>query len=157
MTWRCFEAPLTHARGCWRVQRLQRRRMRQQPLAPLLAGLPSHPGLLVVAKSVVPLRRAMAGREVVVLFEGGVADAPIIMGVIESHPLGAGAASSWPAVAIDADGVRRVIEAELEIVLRCGDASITLTRAGKVIIKGHYVLSRATGYNKIKGAAVDIN
>ena len=40
---------------------------------------------------------------------------------------------------------------------RCGDASITLTRAGKVIIKGNYILSRSSGYNKIKGAAVDIN
>jgi hypothetical protein len=49
------------------------------------------------------------------------------------------------------------VSAEREIVLRCGDASITLTRAGKVIIKGRYVVSRSTGYNKIKGATVDIN
>jgi len=42
-------------------------------------------------------------------------------------------------------------------VLRCGDASITLTRAGKVVIQGNYILSRSSGYNKIKGAAIDIN
>ena len=42
-------------------------------------------------------------------------------------------------------------------MLRCGDASITLTRAGKVLIKENYVLSRSRGCNKIKGAAVDIN
>jgi uncharacterized protein (DUF2345 family) len=58
---------------------------------------------------------------------------------------------------VQADDERVVVTAEREIVLRCGDASITLTRAGKVLIKGTYVLSRARGYNKIKGAAVDIN
>jgi hypothetical protein len=60
-------------------------------------------------------------------------------------------------VAVQADGDRYEISAEREIVLRCGDSSITLTRAGKVIIKGNYILSRSTGYNKIKGAAIDIN
>ena len=50
-----------------------------------------------------------------------------------------------------------MIEADREVVLRCGDASITLTRAGKVIIKGSYILSRSSGYNKIKGAAIDLN
>ena len=55
------------------------------------------------------------------------------------------------------DGDRHVIEADREVVLRCGDASITLTRAGKVIIKGSYILSRSTGYHKIKGAAIDLN
>jgi uncharacterized protein (DUF2345 family) len=58
---------------------------------------------------------------------------------------------------VQADDERVTIEAGREIVLRCGDAAITLTRAGKVIIKGSYVVSRSTGYNKIKGAAVDIN
>ena len=50
-----------------------------------------------------------------------------------------------------------MLRAEREIVLECGDASITLTRAGKVLIRGHYILSRASGYNRIKGAAIDIN
>jgi hypothetical protein len=50
-----------------------------------------------------------------------------------------------------------VVNAEREIELRCGEASITLTRAGKVLIKGEYVLTRAKGLNRIKGAAVSIN
>jgi hypothetical protein len=41
--------------------------------------------------------------------------------------------------------------------LRCGESSIVLTRAGKVLIKGNYVLSRSRGANRIKGAYVDIN
>ncbi|MEW5071937.1 hypothetical protein AB1P14_09365, partial [Pseudomonas aeruginosa] len=38
-----------------------------------------------------------------------------------------------------------------------GKASITLTRAGKVIIRGAYLSSRSTGVNRIKGGSVQIN
>ena len=41
--------------------------------------------------------------------------------------------------------------------LRCGKASITLTRAGKVLIRGAYLLSRSSGVNRIKGGSVQIN
>ena len=44
-----------------------------------------------------------------------------------------------------------------QIVLRCGEASITLTRAGKVLIRGAYVLSRSSGTNRIQGGSVEIN
>jgi len=60
-------------------------------------------------------------------------------------------------VSVQSDDNRLVLSAEREIVLKCGNASITLTRAGKVLINGTYVVSRSSGYNKIKGAAVDIN
>ena len=43
------------------------------------------------------------------------------------------------------------------MVLRCGKASITLTKAGKVLIEGSYVLSRSTGVNRIKGGSVQLN
>jgi hypothetical protein len=55
------------------------------------------------------------------------------------------------------DGERIVLHADRDIELRCGNASIVLTRAGKVLIKGNYVLTRSSGANKIKGAYVDIN
>lgn len=55
------------------------------------------------------------------------------------------------------DGERLEFSAEREIVLRCGKASITLTRAGKVIIHGAYLSSRSTGVNRIKGGSVQIN
>jgi hypothetical protein len=42
-------------------------------------------------------------------------------------------------------------------VLRCGKASITLTSAGKVLIRGTYVLSRSSGVNKIKGGSIQLN
>lgn len=52
---------------------------------------------------------------------------------------------------------RLELVAEREIVLRCGQASITLTRAGKIILRGTYVLSRSSGVNKIKGGSIQIN
>jgi hypothetical protein len=42
-------------------------------------------------------------------------------------------------------------------VLRCGQASVTLTKAGKVLIRGTYVSSRSSGVNRIKGGSVQLN
>jgi hypothetical protein len=49
------------------------------------------------------------------------------------------------------------VSAERQLILRCGDASLTLTRAGKVLISGSYVLSRSSGANRIRGAVVELN
>jgi hypothetical protein len=62
-----------------------------------------------------------------------------------------------PSWKIEVEGKRVVLSAADEIVLRCGKSSITLTRAGKVVIRGAYLLSRASGVNRIKGASVQIN
>lgn len=124
--------------------------------APLVV-LPSVlPGEILTARSTVALTRNVIGSEVVVLCENGDPYCPIVMGVIEGRRRSE-VAEPLSGSTVVADDERYVISAEREIVLRCGDSSITLTRAGKVIIKGNYILSRSTGYNKIKGAAVDIN
>lgn len=136
------------------IGRLQGFDLLEQPLVGQLAALP---GQVVPARSAVPLRRALVGHEVLVLFADGDPGAPVIVGVVQPHPLQDMAPAAEPGVVVQVDGERHVIAAEREIVLRCGDASITLTRAGKVIIAGTYILSRSSGYNKIKGAAVDIN
>lgn len=57
----------------------------------------------------------------------------------------------------DVDGKRVRIVGGDEIVLECGNASITLRRNGRVIIRGTYVETDSTGTNRIKGAAVRIN
>lgn len=146
--------PCDAARLAPAVGRLQGFDLLEQPL---VAGLAVCPGQVLTARSTVPLRRAMRGREVLVLFDGGNLQSPIIVGVIETCPLAGAETPAEQRAAVTADGERQLIQAEREIVLRCGEASITLTRAGKVIIQGSYILSRATGYNKIKGAAIDIN
>ena len=55
------------------------------------------------------------------------------------------------------DGKQITFDAEEQIVLRCGKSSITLTKKGKVIIRGAYLLNRSTGVNHIKGGSVKIN
>ena len=52
---------------------------------------------------------------------------------------------------------RLTLAAEKEIVLTCGKSSITLTRAGKVLIRGAYISSRSSGAHRIKGGSVQIN
>ena len=55
------------------------------------------------------------------------------------------------------DGRRVTFDAKEQIELRCGKSSIILTRAGKVLIRGAYLLSRSTGANRIKGGSVQLN
>ncbi len=101
-------------------------------------------------RSMVPLREEDKGHEVALMFEGGDPRRPIVMGKIIS-PLAAGETEAA------ADGRRVEIHAEEEIVLRCGESSLTLTKAGKIIIRGSYVLSRSSGVNRIQGGSVEIN
>ena len=125
---------------------------------PLLVGLPALSCDIVPARTTVQLLRSHVGSSVVVLFDGGDVRRPIIMGVLHDRAIPREpSAAAQPLVSVQADDDRFVVSAEREIVLRCGAASITLTRAGKVLIKGTYILSRSAGYNKIKGATVDIN
>ncbi len=113
----------------------------------------------VEAKTTVDLLEKQIGCEVVLMFEPSDWQKPIILGVI--HPPAAPAdctsASQAKPVEVKLDGHQLVLSADQEIVLRCGQASITLTRAGKVLIEGEYLLSRSAGVNRIKGGSVQIN
>jgi len=123
---------------------------------PLLSDVEVFPGEIIPALSTVPLSPQHVGGRVVVLFDRGDVRRPIVIGVVQ-EPTTSRKLKAAPPVIVRVDDARHEISADREIVLRCGEASITLTRAGKVIIKGKYIVSRSTGYNKIKGASVDIN
>ncbi|MCK9296104.1 MAG: DUF6484 domain-containing protein [Desulfobulbaceae bacterium] len=108
------------------------------------------------------LRRAAEdGREVLLAFEKNDPARPVIIDVLQarlSEPQQEEISLTSDALPeLTIDGKKIAFEAEEEIVLRCGQASITLTRAGKVIIRGTYVLNRSTGVNRIKGGSVQIN
>jgi hypothetical protein len=104
----------------------------------------------VTASSTVALTAADRGARVLIVYADGDALTPIVVGLLHER-----AAAVSPGLIVD--GERLVIKAEREIELRCGEASIVLTRAGKVLIRGNYVLTRSRGANRIKGAFVDIN
>lgn len=101
-----------------------------------------------------------ADREVALLFEQGDPHKPIIIGQMwaaETASTERGEAGEDLSVRLRLDGERLSITAEREIVLECGEASITLTRAGKVLIRGAFVLTESTGVNRIRGGSVQIN
>jgi len=113
------------------------------------------------ARSTVSLDVQSVGREVALMFEDGDSDRPLVIGLIQ-HPKALPAeqhqkSSPLGEAAVVVDGKRTVIKAEDEIELRCGQSSIILTKAGKVIIRGAYLLSRSSGVNRIKGGSVQIN
>lgn len=123
------------------------------------------------ARTTVPLapeelQEAIDSRQgVVLMFENGEPSLPLIMGLVQTvsaSPLVDAILEDLPAqerVEATVDGKPRVIEieGEEEIVLRCGQASITLRRNGKIVIRGSYVETRASGTNRIKGGSVQIN
>jgi len=116
----------------------------------------------VPARSTIPLGLGDVGRQVVLAFESGDVRRPIVMGAVWRPDQSAAAAAipSPPAmrsVEVERDGDRLVFSADREIVLRCGEASITLTRAGKILIRGSYLLSRSSGVNRIEGGSVQLN
>lgn len=116
----------------------------------------------IVARSTFDFQPRHVGCEVLLVFERGDCRWPVVIGVLNSQQsngrrAGPGEVDPPEAVEVQRDGERVVITADREIVFQCGKASITLTRAGKVLIRGAYVLSRSSGVNKIKGGSVQIN
>lgn len=123
-------------------------------------ALPGHTEAVAV-RTVIALSRRLVGRQVLVVHESTSAGLPIVTGVIRE------ADATPPAPLMDAgevmpfelevDGERVVLDARHQLVLRCGEASITLTREGKILLRGTYVSSRSTGVNRIHGGSVEIN
>lgn len=116
----------------------------------------------IVARSTFDFQPGHVGCEVLLVFERGDDRRPVVIGILNSQQPNGGCAETGAvdppeAVEVQRDGERVVITADREIVLKCGKASITLTRAGKVLIRGAYLLNRSSGVNKIKGGSVQIN
>ncbi|TVZ38891.1 hypothetical protein P886_3275 [Alteromonadaceae bacterium 2753L.S.0a.02] len=127
------------------------------------------------AKSTVPLSAGEAGRQVVLMFIEQNLSQPVISGFIHNNldtvlsltqeTLNAEdqtlfSEDSTAPAQLEIDGEpqdRLVFEGKDEIVLKCGEASITLSRDGKLILRGKYILNRSSGVNRILGSSVRVN
>lgn len=122
-----------------------------------LVTYPQQPGsAAIAAAAILDLHGPHIGRQVVLQFENGNPARPVIMGLLRRK-------ADWSLaqqpgqVEVDADGERLIIGAKEQLVLKCGKASITLTRAGKIVIHGTYVSNRSSGVMRIKGGSVQLN
>jgi hypothetical protein len=110
----------------------------------------------LAARSTVDLHGLHIGQPVVLMFEQGDPSRPVVLGVLRGQV-------GWPLdekpaqVDVDADGQRMIVSAKEQLVLRCGKASISLTKTGKVLIEGSYVVSRSSGVNRVQGGSVQLN
>jgi hypothetical protein len=102
------------------------------------------------AAATVPVTERNVGSSVTLLLPSD-GSPPIVNGVVRA------AAPVADGVQVVLDGERLLLEADREIVLQCGKSSITLTREGKVVIRGADLLEASTGRHRIKGGTVEIN
>lgn len=112
------------------------------------------------------------GRQVALMFVNGNAQQPIVLGLIR-NALDDAIANFEPNDSIDlaprapstdlasqeckVDGEKVVIEGKEEVVLKCGSASISLNKNGKIALRGKYLVSRSSGVNRILGGSVQVN
>ena len=103
----------------------------------------------VPARTCVPLSAGDVGATVVVVFEMGDLARPIVLGRLQpASPISA---------EVEVDGTTVVVSGQEKVVLRCGAASITLNRNGKVVIRGEHVVTHAAGVNRIRGGSIQLN
>jgi len=119
----------------------------------------------IEALTVVPLSSSSIGKDVAISFAQNQNGMPIVMGVIrrmldevlddvpEQEALKTGTVK--PEVIVD--GNKLELSAPEEVTIRCGEASITLNKSGKILIKGKHVLNRISGAYKVKSGSIELN
>ena len=112
--------------------------------------------LIPVTSSIVDINIDHNNAQVLTVFDGGNPGKPIITGIIKQIKPENVSKQTLSIHSTENNETLR-FEADREIVFKCGKSSITLTRAGKVLIRGAYLLSRSSGANRIKGGSVHLN
>lgn len=125
------------------------------------------PARRTIALSPEQLRAAVESRQrAALLFENGNPRLPVVVGLDQAPsptPMLDAALAEAEAEAhagpVEAlvDGQRVLIEGKEEVVLRCGKASLTLRRNGRVVVRGVYLETHSEGVNRIKGGSVQVN
>lgn len=130
---------------------------------------------IVVAQSMVEISKCDVGSQCAVMFQQGLIQRPIIMGLLVEPVVSLKHSNSTKKVEAltdiedeythetaeeeSQDSTPEVlhIEAKQQIVLQCGDAILYMDADGQVEIRGNRVVTHSKGLNRIKGASVKIN
>ena len=123
---------------------------------PIVWCAPAISPTALAARSTIDLHSAHIGREVALMFENADPQRPLIMGLLQTTDSARPPLQSEH-LEIEAEGERLIVSAREQLVIRCGKASITLTKAGKILIQGAYVSSRSSGVLRLKGGSVQLN
>jgi hypothetical protein len=121
-----------------------------------VVALKGHDAIAVRGRTTIDLHSDHIGQQVVLLFEDGDQQRPIVVGVVRTDRTAVPPELAGN-VDVTADGERMIVSAHRELVLECGKASITLQQDGTVRIVGERILSRSTGPNRVQGGSVQLN
>ncbi len=119
----------------------------------------------IEALTTVPLDQGSIGKEVAISFAQNNGGMAIVMGIIRRalddvlapRPVETNDGNINEQAEVIADGKKLELSATEEITLRCGKASITLNKNGKILVKGEHMLNRTSGSYKIKSGSIQLN
>jgi len=137
-----------------------------QPSGEPIIDVPDNPSFIgIPARSCISLQHSDIGKEIVFLMTQE--NIPVVIGAIQSPHARQNVeevvfepsekSTSKVPLRVLVDGRSVELNAQHEIVFRCGAASIKLTHEGKVVIRGKYVISHSSGVNRIRGGSVELN
>lgn len=98
------------------------------------------------------------GRTAVVMFIAGEWERPLVVGLVraaDAAPVPAPAETVPDAPARAEKHV--VVEAGEALTLKCGKASLTMQKNGRLVLRGTDIASYASGTQRINGAIVEVN
>jgi hypothetical protein len=118
---------------------------------------PGNPGAApLAARTIVDCRNRPSGAELLLAFVQADPLRPVITGLIQTNTEVSPTPGSQD-LRVTLDDERLLLRGDQEVRLECGQASVTLTRDGRVVIRGAQVVSQASGVNRIRGGSVQIN
>ena len=115
------------------------------------------------ARTCVRLDATMLNREVVIARPDS--GEVVILGVLQAAVAAQSAANggerapgiSATRLGVEIDGNQLVLSAKSRITLRCGEALLIMDETGRVSIRGRTIVSHASGVNRIRGGAIQLN
>jgi hypothetical protein len=115
------------------------------------------PAASAIKLSAAQLDALVASRDAVLLtFEAEEPARPILFGFTQPIPSrDAPPEGRTPRAVVDGEVVELAGRERIE--LRCGKASIVLTKEGKIVLRGTFISSASSGAHRIRGGSIEIN